>query len=339
MNILDLAEELGFSPKRSSSTNGGEYKSGCPKCQEGKDRFCIWPQQGTSGRYWCRVCDAKGDAIQFCRDFLGMDFYEACQKVNIPPLSKKFSRKNRRLIFAPSVASPPAMTWQYRARSFVTFSHQQLINGPEAIEQLIKRGISIETIKQFCLGWNPQTFYDKRERWGLPQELTETGKPRCQWLPKGIVIPSFCDTNPLKIKIRRSDWHKKDTFSKYVEVSGSQQSPSVYGDISKPIVIVESELDAILIQQEASHLICSIALGGVSKKPDAELHALLKKAPLILLALDFDEAGKKRYRFWMGLYSHLRPWPAVYSKSPGDDVALTSPESLLKWVKAGLFTS
>ena len=36
------------------------------------------------------------------------------------------------------------------------------------------------------------------------------------------------------------------------------------------MIIVESELDAILIQQEASDLVCSIPLGGVSKKPDAK---------------------------------------------------------------------
>ncbi len=77
-----------------------------------------------------------------------------------------------------------------------------------------------------------------------------------------------------------------------------------------PIIIVESELDAILIQQEAAHLVCCIALEGVSKKPDAEMHEWLQRASLVLLSLDFDSAGKKRYSFWMGLYPNLRPWPA-----------------------------
>ena len=158
-------------------------------------------------------------------------------------------------------------------------------------------------------------------------------------LIKSCIILNCGDECGLKIKIRRSNWREDDTFPKYVEVSGSRHCPSVYGDISKPVVIVESEFDAILILQEAIHLVCSVALGGVSKKPDADLHALLEKAPLILLALDFDEAGKTRYRFWMELYSHLHPWPAAYSKSPGDDAALTSPASLLEWVKVGLFTS
>lgn len=122
---------------------------------------------------------------------------------------------------------------------------------------------------------------------------------------------------------------------KYVEISGSTQSLSVYGDPSKPIIIVESELDAILIQQEAADLVCSIALGGVSKKPDVELHGLLKRAPLILLSLDFDDPGKKRYSFWMQQYPNLRPWPAPYFKSPGDALE-KSHINMRDWINCGL---
>lgn len=91
----------------------------------------------------------------------------------------------------------------------------------------------------------------------------------------------------------------------------------------------------MLIQQEAGHLVCSIALGGVSKKPDAVTHKWLKQAPLVLLSLDFDETGKKKYAFWMKLYSNLRPWPSPYAKSPGDAITIFS-VNVLSWIKAGL---
>lgn len=149
------------------------------------------------------------------------------------------------------------------------------------------------------------------------------------------MIPSFKDDQPAKIKIRRNDWTAGDALPKYVEISGSAQSLSIYGDISKPLIIVESELDAILIQQEASEFICSIALGGVSKKPDAKLHELLQQAPSILLSLDFDNPGKKHYSFWMRHYSNLKPWPAPHDKSPGDSFKTVS-ISLLEWIRAGL---
>jgi DNA primase len=335
MNILDIAQELNLLPKRSGLTNGGEYKSKCPKCQEGTDRFCIWPNQGPSGRYWCRVCESKGDGIQFCRDFLGLTFHQACQKVNIIPELKILPPRTKRLMFEPRQASVIHPSWQQVAKRFIDYSHENLLKEPSVINQLEQRGLTTETMKRFRLGWNPKNLFDQRERWGLVPEIKENGFPKRQWLPKGIVIPSFQDSYPTKIKIRRSDWVSEDALPKYVEVSGSTQSPSVYGDPLKPIIIVESELDAILIQQEAADLVYSIALGGVSKKPDVELHELLKRAPLILLSLDFDDPGKARYSFWMRLYPHLRPWPAPYFKSPGDALE-KSHINMLSWVKGGL---
>ncbi|WP_155117271.1 toprim domain-containing protein [Waddlia chondrophila] len=133
----------------------------------------------------------------------------------------------------------------------------------------------------------------------------------------------------MKIKIRRDNWTKQDPLPKYIEVSGSKPSPTIYGDTTKPIIIVESELDAILAQQEASHLVCSVALGGVSKKPDAKLDTILRQAPLILLSLDFDEAGKKHCAFWMRQYSNLRLWPCPFTKSLGDAFQ-TSPANLIR---------
>lgn len=334
MNILDLAGNLGLSPRRCSSTNGGEYKSSCPKCQVGNDRFCIWPYEGTSGRYWCRVCGVSGDALEFCKDFLGMTYQQACQKLNIVPPSRTYLPQTKST-FMPHQSAPVPLDWQERAKRFIAFAHDNLMKEPLHLRQLEERGFNLETIKQFSLGWNPKTIFDHRERWGLSSETKDTGELRKQWLPKGYVIPSLHGSDPLKIKIRRSDWHQEDALPKYVEIAGSKQAPSIYGDPTGPLIIVESELDALLIQQEASHLVCSIALGGVSKKPDLELHNLLVKAPLILLSLDFDTPGQKRNVFWMKHYPNLRPWPAPNSKSPGD-FSKKSPKNLLKWINLGL---
>lgn len=337
MNVLDLAEALKLFPKKTASTNGGEYKSKCPKCQEGIDRFCMWPNQGKTGRYWCRVCEVHGDGIQFCRDFLGMSFQEACQRLNFTPSASNIPLIKRKA-FVPNIPIPVTDLWKQAAKKFIDSSHKKLMAQPEVIEYLSKRGFTLDTIQRFSLGWNPVNLFDQRERWGLPQEINENGFPRHQWLPKGVVIPfSFC-SEPIKLKIRRSDWTSGDALPKYVEVSGSTQSPSLYGDISKPVIIVESELDAILIQQEAADLVCSIALGGVSKKPDTKTHDFLKEASLILLSLDFDDAGKKKYGFWMTLYPNLRPWPSPFCKSPGDAAQVIFMD-IANWVRAGLSAS
>ncbi len=110
--------------------------------------------------------------------------------------------------------------------------------------------------KPFILGWNVDTIFDNRSAWGLPAEVKENGKERTQWLPKGIVIPELDAGAPVRIKIRRSEWVQGDKLPKYAEVSGGLQRPSIYGDPQKPVVVMESELDAILTQQFAADLCC-----------------------------------------------------------------------------------
>ena len=74
LSILELAGQ-DIELKRVASTHGGEYHGPCPGCG-GEDRFIIWP---ATGRYWCRQCDRKGDAIQFLRDFHGYSFPDAAR--------------------------------------------------------------------------------------------------------------------------------------------------------------------------------------------------------------------------------------------------------------------
>lgn len=343
MSLLSLAEEIGLEPNRCASTDGGEYKSACPNCKSGDDRFCIWPDKKSngeiSGRYWCRICKCYGDSIQFCREFLGQSYLDACKKLKTEPRFEKGIPRGhnpfKKQTFKPQAISTVSGTWQNRARQFLDYSHNQLLESNDAMKILSERGIELLTIKSFRLGWNPQTLYDIRTSWGLPFELNEKNHERKQWLPKGIIIPAYENGALVRIKIRRSDWNANDKLPKYVEVSGSFKRLPVYGDIIKPIIVMESELDAILVQQFSSDLCCCVALGGVGKKPDEQLHQFLKSAPLILLALDYDEAGRKEYPFWMSLYPNLRPWPARKGKSPGDSYKLHQVD-LRKWVVDGI---
>lgn len=338
MNIFDLAQEIGLEPRKVASTRGGEYKSSCPGCKEGEDRFCMWPHHGNGGRYWCRICGLKGDAIQFCRDFMGLSYHEACSKLRIEPKKSRSSQGYcpfKKTPFSPQNVKPISKKWQEAAAKFIETCHQNLINTPAALDFLLKRGFTREAIDKFQLGWNPDTLFDKRVCWGLSTEMKDNGKERVQWLPKGIVIPGFEDGIPVRIKIRRSDWVQTDKLPKYVEISGGFQRPAIYGDTQKPVVVMESELDAILTQQFAADLCCCLALGGVGKRPDKEVHDFLKKASLILLALDYDEAGKKEYPFWMSQYPNLRPWPPTKGKSPGDSYQLHNVD-LRQWVLQGL---
>lgn len=95
LNLVDLVQG-DVSLKRYSNRNGGEYRGACPGCGGGdkSDRFIVW---SNSGRFWCRQCAKKGDAIQYLRDFRGMRFKEACRVVgrDLPESEKQRVQRER----------------------------------------------------------------------------------------------------------------------------------------------------------------------------------------------------------------------------------------------------
>lgn len=79
-SLLDLMQQdRPF--RRVSVTQGGEWAGPCVFCGEGKDRMRCWPHEGDRGRWWCRRCGKKGDAIAYLREFRGLSFQEAAQQV------------------------------------------------------------------------------------------------------------------------------------------------------------------------------------------------------------------------------------------------------------------
>jgi DNA primase len=336
MSLIDLALQAGLQPRRTASTHGGEYHSPCPACN-GNDRFTIWP---ISGRYWCRRCEVSGDAIQFCRNFLGLTFQEACLKLNVEPRGCI----SRTLAVPPEfdfkTATEPTEQWQEKAMTFTHWAHQQLLLNQNILSLLFERGFTEQSIMKYKLGYCKNTkvqtindIFSLRQSWGLPLALKPDGNEKKLWLPHGIVIPIFRDEKIIKLKIRRQDWQLGDQH-KYVVISGSTSSPAIFGDmLLQPPLLVEAEFDAMLIQQEASDVCSCIALGGLGK-PDLATHRLLMKCPIVLFALDFDDAGKDAYNFWRHTYPQLRPWPISETKSPGD--AFQAGVNLKQWVLDGL---
>jgi hypothetical protein len=210
-----------------------------------------------------------------------------------------------------------------------------LLADPHVLAEVVEqRGLLKGTIHQFQIGWHPETIFVPPGSWGVPEEKRQ--ERISMRLSKGIVIPTLIDNAIVRIKIRRSAWEVGDRLPKYDEIPGSQQALTMFGyEPQKPVLIVESELDAMLVHQEAGDLCACLPLGGVSKKPDLLTHDRLRKASLILIALDCDEAGKHAFaRFWKKTYPQCEPWPICETKSPGD--AFHYGVNLRMWVEEGL---
>lgn len=338
MGIQTLMEADGFSLKQVSNTNGGESAGACPWCG-GKDRFRVWPSY-KGGKYWCRGCGKRGDAIQYLRDFRGVSYQEAGQMTGIHrpfDLKRPGGRLGQKDIqgWFPKVSIHPSTAWQYQASIFMEAFVEALWSdhGRAARDFLYGRGLSDETICNAGIGLNVIDRFRPRESWGLPRENREDGKPKKLWIPAGIIIPCITDGAIQRLRVRRVE---KNIDPKYVIVSGSSMAPLFFPSDGGVIIIVESELDAILLHQEAGNLVTVIAMGSAQAKPNKETDELLQKATTILLSLDADEAGvKTSWSFWMPTYvGKVKRWPVPFGKDPGE--AYQKGLDLRCWIVAGL---
>ena len=326
MVLLSLLKQDGFVLNYKASTNGGEYNGPCPWCG-GNYRFLVWPAEGQTGRYWCRECHKSGDGIQYLREKHGMNFYQACQALNVTP---KFKKRPQILGWQPKDFIYPSPAWQTKAKGFVEWAQANLWDKScTGIRQWLmhKRGLSEPTIRAGCLGWCPTTYSLDRQDWGLH----ETGKKL--WIFAGLVIPYKVNSRVIRIRIRKR-YCPKGTRRYYV-MPGSSMTPMILGN-QDPMLIIESDLDARLVYQEAGNIVTVMSLGSANIRPDKRAHQRLWKTNKILLSLDNDDTGIQQSNLWWKKQypNKLNYYPPINGKDPGE--MFQNGMSIRKWVKTGL---
>ena len=331
-NLLDLLHGNGFTLKKQASTNGGEYAGACPWCG-GNDRFRVWPR---TGRYWCRGCGKAGDSIQYLRDRRGLSFIEACEYLGRDPGPRPSGPRPIPAAWEPREATAPPAEWQGRAKDFLAGAVETLWSEQGATMRAWlhdEKGLSDATIKEACLGYSLTDLTASGALWGLASGISGD-ESRKVWLPSGIVIPLIVNGAVNRLRIRRDN---PGDGARYVIASGSSSAPMTLGHDRGAAVIVESELDGLLLSQEAGDLCAVMALGSATSKTNKESHELLRAMPVILISLDTDEAGAKAaWKFWPDTYGKAaRRWPCIKGKDPSE--AKLNGLDLRNWIIAGLF--
>lgn len=345
-DILSLYQGMGLTPKKKTES---EFGGPCPSCG-GNDRFCIWGGgQGKHGlgRFYCRGCGLQGDAIQFLREFQGLGYGEACRALGLTPATPSGKQIPRDTVtpapcmpvWTPKAGELPNARWQAQARKLISWAAQELQNSPGVLSWLAaERGLTPETAARHRLGWLPKDLYRDRAAWGLPQELKPTGKRRMLWLPRGLVLPVLDASGaPARIKFRRPDPGKDEPKYLYLPSEPKNTAPIIITGAASAWIVVESELDGLLLAQEAGDLVNVLALGSASLRPDAEAHARLEAAPFILVSLDADDAGDKAaWTWWTTHYppEKVRVWPVPEGKDPTD--AWRAGWDLRAWIEGAL---
>lgn len=151
------------------------------------------------------------------------------------------------------------------------------LSGSPAAEYLLKRGISEEVASKYWLG------YDKEYKtFNLDQEGQQSF---CTW--QGLIIPT--GKSSYVVRNISADAEKKNRYRK--KGSSTIFNIKALYNASKPIFVVEGELDALSIIEAGSE---AIGLGSTSNT--RQLTENLKKQPAVqplILALDQDEEGQK----------------------------------------------
>lgn len=353
MNVLELYRSKGLDAKKVGSTHGGEWAGACPGCG-GEDRFRIWPEQNSgSGSFWCRGCETAGDRVTFLMAFEGMSYPQACESLDIrmekqeyrtPVVPRKSQTPNLKPKTNPKLkkqSSKPSNVWMEQAEKLAGWAHSKLMENDEQLAWLAARGIDRDAVVRCRLGWNPgkdgRDLWRPRESWGLATEMKENkfGKmvKKKLWIPRGIVIPWPAEA-PARIRIRRPEGEPRyyvlpgsDMEMMLLQVSGVRCQ-------GKAVLVIESELDAIMCHAQSGGMCLVLALGSSSAKPDENLMEILRNAAVIPVSLDYDAAGEKAMAWWTHQFHQVKLWPVPEGTDPGE--SFRAEINIKEWIRAGL---
>ncbi|MDD3852041.1 MAG: DNA primase [Syntrophomonadaceae bacterium] len=152
IGILDVVGETVHLTRK-----GNRYWGICPFHEEKTGSFCVTPEKNM---FYCFGCHAGGDLFTFVMKRDNLDFKEAVSLlatrsgVEIKPLSpeSRYQKdKQKQVIEVNQIASKYFM-------QALTSPH-----GEKALDYLLKRGITIETIRNFQIGYAPPAWNSLEE--------------------------------------------------------------------------------------------------------------------------------------------------------------------------------
>jgi replicative DNA helicase len=272
---------------------GQEWKSCCPFHDEHTASFTIRSDDGI-WLYKCFGCGANGNLIQFVQNFDRISFSDAVQKVNTE-LGWRSGKQDVEATFTSlkekkeNVVIPLEKMRQ---------AEDALAGSPEALRWLSGRGISLETAKQFHIGF---------------VQSARAVNPHHSWCDAGwIVFPTIEGDKIISLKYRSIQGKKTETGEPgFLRKSG--MATVLFGmDKIEPfedVYVVEGEPDALAMAQ-AGYVAVSLPSAGYNPSPDEKDR--LMTANRVFLAGDTDGPGEQAMtKLWTELRdrTYKIKWP------------------------------
>jgi len=245
--------------KKTANTNGGEYHGPCPFCG-GEDRFYVHPAK----QLWrCRQCERGGDYIEFVKQYDGIDYKAACEKLGItpdalPPTQQAALRKQ------------PAKKLDLQAAPIV--EDIQRIDVPTTKREY-------DGLTDYAYAHGVTTDVLVKAGW---QEVTHGGRSALSFPTANGTRWRFVDGNEPR-------YINTEGFTRCWY--GLDRAIILATELDKPMVMVNGEISAIA-GQEHSIPAFTMAGGGENKIPPALLKELNDKwSGDVVLAFENDDAG------------------------------------------------
>ncbi|HXI17090.1 MAG TPA: DNA primase, partial [Chloroflexota bacterium] len=279
----------------------GRYLKGlCPFHGEKSPSFIVYPDQG---RYHCFGCGKTGDAFTWLQETENLDFGESLRRladragVQLPERSAHKPDPDAK---AAADALTEAAAWY----------HEQLLHAPDAKtarEYLVRRGLKIETVRSFGIGWSPerrdQLVSVLRAKSVSDQQMIDAGLVReterglIDYMGGRVVFPIRDAEGRVRGFGGRTLGDNQPKYLNSPQTPNFDKSATLYGlDLARTAirkeevaVIVEGYMDVVLPHQEGfANVVASLGTALTER----QLEVLKRYAPTIVLALDSDAAGQ-----------------------------------------------
>lgn len=337
INVVDLLSE--YLPLKKSGVN---FKANCPFHQEKTASFMVSPERGI---WHCFGCDKGGDIFKFIMEKEGLSFPEALE-VLAQKAGVTLKRKERN-------QSKDEKERLYEANlKAQQFFHYMLLEHPlgkKAREYLKQRGLTEEIIKEFGIGYAPQSWE------ALTKFLKKRGFSEGEMIKAGLTVPSRKGcydrfrgrvTFPLidirnrvmgfsgrvldKSEPKYINTPQTPIFDKGRMLFGLNLSKSAIRE-AKSIILTEGEMDTIMSYQSG---VKNVVASKGTALTENQIDLIKKYTDTIDLCFDMDLAGDSAARRGIemadGAGLNIRVIRLPEGKDPGE-LCLKDPQS---WKKA-----
>ena len=326
--------------------SGRQLKGRCPFHNEKTPSFYVSPERNS---FHCFGCNVSGDIFSFVEKIEGVAFVDALKlladraHVDLAQFRKGGEGSQDKSL--------------YEVLEYATeFYEGKLQTSPEALQYLLSRGVTQDTIREFRIGYAPDTWHqletylgskgvtiDHAEKSGMIVRKNE-GNGFYDRFRGRIMFPITNSTGAVigfSGRILPSIAEGKDV-AKYVnspETDLYKKSKVLFGyDKAKraiteqnSCIIVEGQMDLCMAHQAGTKNV--VAVSGTALTFE-HLRLIQRFTNTLIFCLDSDKAGiaalKRSAELAFAMQMEVRVIPLTHSKDPADFI-LSSPD---EWIQA-----